>query len=156
MSIARFFATLGPVGYAPFAPATAASALVAFVGWFIPPPALPVTLLVLAVGTAMAVWVSDVAEKSLGHDAKPIVADEVIGQSLALLFVPHTPIAFAAAFVLFRIFDVWKPLGARAIQRLPGGLGVVADDIVAGLIACGVFHLASRIFAAFGLTALTA
>ena len=43
--------------------------------------------------------------------------------------------------MLFRVFDVWKPLGAREIQRLPGGWGVVADDVIAGLTACGAFHL---------------
>jgi phosphatidylglycerophosphatase A len=138
----RFLATLGPVGYAPLAPATAASAVVALVGWFIPPPGLPVALLILVLGTGVAVAVSGAAEKTLGHDAKPIVADEVVGQSIALLFAPHQVAAFAAAFVLFRVFDVWKPLGAREVQRLPGGWGVVADDVVAGLTACGVLQLA--------------
>lgn len=137
----RALATFGPVGYAPVAPATAGSALVALIGWFLPVPSLAMTLALITLGTALAVWIAGEAEKDLGHDAKPIVVDEAVGQSLALLFVPHTPAAFAAAFVLFRVFDVWKPLGAREIQRLPGGLGVVADDVVAGLIACGAFHL---------------
>jgi len=51
-------------------------------------------------------------------------------------------VAFFVSFLLFRIFDVWKPLGAREAQALPGGLGVVTDDVIAGLTACGVFHLA--------------
>jgi phosphatidylglycerophosphatase A len=141
-ALARPLATLGPVGYAPIAPATAGSAVVVAIGWFIPPPALPVALALLAAGTLLAVWVCGEAEKSLGHDAGPIVADEVIGQSLALLLAPHTWWAFAAAFLLFRLFDIWKPLGAQQAQRLPGGLGVVADDVIAGLTACGAFHLA--------------
>ncbi|MBI1799599.1 MAG: phosphatidylglycerophosphatase A [Candidatus Eisenbacteria bacterium] len=140
-SFARFLATLGPTGSAPIAPATAGSALVAACGWFIPPPALPVTIALLVVATAIAVWAAGEAEKQLGRDASPIVIDEAIGQSLALLFVPHTIPAFALSFVLFRIFDIWKPLGAREIQALPGGLGVVADDVIAGFTACGVFHL---------------
>ncbi|MEO5618404.1 MAG: phosphatidylglycerophosphatase A, partial [Candidatus Eisenbacteria bacterium] len=45
------------------------------------------------------------------------------------------------SFLLFRIFDVWKPLGAREIQRLRGGYGIVADDFIAGLTSCAVFHL---------------
>jgi phosphatidylglycerophosphatase A len=139
--LVRVLATLGPVGYAPFAPATAASAVVAFVGWFLPTPGLSETLALFAVGTIAAMWISGEAEKELGHDAKPIVVDEAVGQSLALLFVPHTVIAFAASFVLFRVFDVWKPLGAHQAQRLEGGLGVVADDVIAGLTACAVFHL---------------
>ncbi|MEK7330184.1 MAG: phosphatidylglycerophosphatase A [Candidatus Eisenbacteria bacterium] len=139
-SLLRFLATFGPVGSAPVAPATAGSAVAALIGWFLPVPPLALALVLIAVGTALAVWIAGEAEKDLGHDARPIVVDEAVGQSLALLFVPHTVPAFAAAFVLFRIFDVWKPLGAREIQRLPGGLGVVADDVIAGLTACGAFH----------------
>jgi phosphatidylglycerophosphatase A len=136
----RALATLGPAGYAPVAPATAGSAVVTLIAWFLPVPPLPMALALIAVGTALAVWIAGEAEKELGHDAKPIVVDEAIGQSLALLLVPHTLVAFVAAFFLFRVFDVWKPLGAREIQRLPGGLGVVADDVIAGLTACGAFH----------------
>lgn len=137
----RALATLGPAGYTPIAPATAGSAVVAAIGWFIPPPALPVALGLIVAGAALAVWLAGEAEKELGHDAKPIVVDEAVGQSLALLFVPHHWVAFAAAFFLFRVFDVWKPLGAREAQALPGGLGIVADDVIAGLTSCGVFHL---------------
>jgi len=137
----RFFATLGPAGYAPIAPATAGSAVVAAIGWFLPVPPIGVTLALIAVGTVIAVWLAGEAEKELGHDAKPIVCDEAVGQSLALLYVPHSLAAFAASFVLFRIFDVWKPLGAREAQALPGGQGIVADDVIAGLTACVVFHL---------------
>jgi phosphatidylglycerophosphatase A len=152
-ALARFIATLGPVGSTPIAPATAGSAVVALAGYFIPVPALWVALLLILACTALAVWSAGEAELSLGHDAKPIVIDEVVGQSLALLFVPHHPLAFLAAFVLFRGFDVWKPLGAREIQRLPGGWGVVADDVVAGLTACGVFHLGSWALQHFGVFA---
>jgi phosphatidylglycerophosphatase A len=51
------------------------------------------------------------------------------------------PLAFFAAFVLFRVFDIWKPLGAHQAQKLPGGWGVVADDVIAGVVACAAFHL---------------
>ena len=152
-ALARFIATLGPVGSAPIAPATAGSAVVVLAGYFVPVPALWVALLLILACAALAVWSAGEAEKTLGHDAKPIVIDEVVGQSLALLFVPHRPLAFLAAFVLFRGFDVWKPLGAREIQRLPGGWGVVADDVVAGLTACGVFHLGSWALQRFGVFA---
>jgi phosphatidylglycerophosphatase A len=139
--LVRFAATLGPVGYAPIAPATVGSLVTAMIGWFLPVPALPVVVAAIVLGTALAVWVCGEAEKDLGHDAHPIVADEVIGQGLALLGAPHSLIAFGAAFVLFRVFDVWKPLGAHQAQRLPGGLGVVADDVIAGLTSCVTLHL---------------
>lgn len=152
-ALARFIATLGPVGSTPIAPATAGSAVVALAGYFIPAPALWVALLLILACSALAVWSAGAAELSLGHDAKPIVIDEVVGQCLALLFVPHHWLAFFAAFVLFRIFDVLKPLGAREIQRLPGGWGVVADDVIAGLTACGAFHLGFWALQRFGVLA---
>ena len=140
-ALLRALATLGPVGSAPIAPATAGSAVTALIGWFLPIPPLPVALAAIALGALAAIWLCGEAEKSLGHDAHPIVADEVIGQSLALLLVPREIWAYVAAFLLFRLFDIWKPLGAREAQRLPGGVGVVVDDVIAGLTACAVFHL---------------
>ena len=139
--LVRFFATLGPAGFSPFAPATVGSAVVAAIGWFLPVPPIGVTIGLIVVGTAIAVWLAGEAEKELGHDAGPIVCDEAVGQTLALLFVPHNLAAFAFSFFLFRVFDVWKPFGAREIQRLPGGFGIVADDVIAGITSCVVFHL---------------
>jgi len=140
-ALARPIATLGPIGSLPLAPATWGSAVVVLAGWFIPVPPLPAALALLALVAVVAVWSAGEAEKTLGHDAKPIVVDELVGQWIALLFVPKQPLAFITAFALFRLFDIWKPLGARAIQRLPGGYGVVADDVIAGATACAAFHL---------------
>ncbi len=136
----KHLATLGPVGWSPLAPASGASAVVTAVGYFLPVPPLWAALLFFLPGTALAIWAAGEAEKELGHDAKPIVADEVVGMSLSLIGVPHHWLAFGAAFFLFRVMDVWKPLGARAAQDLPGGYGVVADDVLAGLYACLAFH----------------
>lgn len=156
MSVGRAIATLGPVGYTPFAPATAASALVTLAGWFVPAPGAIVALALLALATGLAVGVAGEAEKTLGHDAPPIVIDEVIGQSVALFFTPRDPFAFLAAFVLFRIFDVWKPLGVNRLQSLPGGWGVVADDVAAGLLACGALQLGLRALGAAGIARASA
>lgn len=147
-----WIATLGPVGKFPVAPATGASAVAALAGYFIPAPPLAVALAGFALLALAGVWICGEAEKSLGHDAHPIVFDEVVGQSLALILVPRHPLAFFAAFVLFRVFDVWKPLGAHQAQSLPGGIGVVADDVIAGLTACGAFHLLRWGAARAGLT----
>jgi phosphatidylglycerophosphatase A len=149
--LAVFIATLGPVGSVPIAPATAGSAVVAIVGYFLPSPPLPWLGLLLLVGTALAIWTAGEAEKVLGHDAKPIVIDEAVGQSLALILVPRAPAEFAVSFVLFRIFDVWKPLGAREAQKLPGGWGVVADDVIAGVTACLALHAIEWIGRRLGL-----
>ncbi|MFM8558925.1 MAG: phosphatidylglycerophosphatase A, partial [bacterium] len=146
---ATWLAMLGFAGFAPLAPATVGSALTAFVGWWLPVPSLPVFAVLFMLGTAVAVWAAGEAERELGHDAGPIVIDEAVGQTLALVLVPHTVGAFVSAFVLFRIFDVWKPFGAREAQHLPGGLGVVADDAIAGLTTClaghGLLLLQSRL-----------
>lgn len=128
-----WLAMLGPAGLSPIAPATAGSALIAGIGWFLPVPAVPVFCALLVLGTVIAVWAAGEAEKDLGHDAGPIVIDEAIGQTLALLLAPHRPLVFVAAFFLFRLFDIWKPLGANEAQRLPGGFGIVADDAIAGI-----------------------
>lgn len=122
-------------------PATAASAVVAIVAYFLPVPPLAVALALLVAGALVAVWMCGVAERELGHDAHPIVADEVVGMTVSLLGAPHSAVAFALAFVLFRLFDVGKPLGIRGTQRLPGGWGIVADDVLAGLYSCAGFHL---------------
>jgi phosphatidylglycerophosphatase A len=135
-----WLASLGPAGWSPIAPATVGSAVVVAIGWFTPVPSLPVALAILAAGTLVAVWIATEAEKDLGHDAGPIVIDEVIGQSIALFFAPHRPLVFIAAFFLFRLFDIWKPLGAREAQVLPGGWGIVADDVIAGLTTLGVLQ----------------
>ena len=129
---ATWLATLGPVGYSPVAPATAASAVVTAVAWFLPTMPLAGAIALLAVSALIAVWAAGEAEQELGHDAGPIVIDELVGQWIALLFAPHRIGVFVAAFFLFRLFDIWKPLGAHEAQALPGGWGVVADDAIAG------------------------
>ena len=138
--LGKWIAMLGPVGLLPGPRATYGSAVVAAVAWFLPVPSLPVFATLLVVGTLIAVWASGEAEHSLGHDANPICVDEAVGQTIALFLVPHSMLAFFAAFALFRVFDIWKPLGARQIQKLPGGWGVVADDVIAGIVSCVAFH----------------
>lgn len=135
-----WLASLGPAGWSKVAPATAGSALVTLIAWFLPVPSLPMFFALLVLGTLVAVWAAGEAEKDLGHDAGPIVIDEAIGMTLALLFAPHRLTVFVAAFFLFRFFDIWKPLGAREAQALPGGWGVVADDIIAGVTSMLALH----------------
>jgi phosphatidylglycerophosphatase A len=122
--------------------ASAATAVVlwlAALSW----PWLVVALVpVLLLGT----WAADVAERALEvKDPGAIVVDEVAGMTLAVLLVPPTAAALVAGFVLFRIFDVAKPFPANVAQRLPGGLGVMLDDLVAGLYALLLLLLARRL-----------
>jgi len=77
---------------------------------------------------------ADRVERAAGRkDPGVIVIDEVAGMTLSVLWLPLTPAVLAAAFVLFRVFDVIKPFPADRSQALPGGLGVLMDDLIAGL-----------------------
>jgi len=82
------------------------------------------------------------AEEVYGKGGKQIIIDEVAGQTVALLFAPLSWPTAVAAFFLFRLFDILKPWPASAAERLPGGAGVMADDLVAGLMAGIVLRLA--------------
>jgi phosphatidylglycerophosphatase A len=153
-TVAKWVALLGPVGLSPVAPATIGSAVVTMVGWYLPVVPMAAWFGLFLVGTLIAVWAAGEAERQLGHDAKPIRIDEAVGQSIGLLFVPHAVPAFVVAFVLFRLSDVLKPLGARRAEALPGGWGIVADDAVAGTVSCLTFHALRHGFAWAGLRPL--
>ena len=120
-------------GFFPIAPATFASALVTLAVWFLVPVNPLMEGAVALALVPISVWSAHQAEKRLGHDAHPIVIDEVLGQWLALLAMPRTAIWMGAGFLLFRFFDIVKPLGVYRLQSLPGGWGIVADDTLAGI-----------------------
>lgn len=97
-------------------------------------PALFGTVLSLAI--AASCWICGRAEEVLGvHDDPRIVLDEVVGYWTAIAFLPRTGRILAAAFVLFRILDSVKLPPYRWLERLPGGVGVVADDVGAAVVA---------------------
>ncbi|WP_375417179.1 phosphatidylglycerophosphatase A [uncultured Hymenobacter sp.] len=106
-------------------------------------PALLLTAGLLVAGTVAA----QLVESAWGKDHQRVVIDEVAGMWLTMLGVPLTGASLLAGLVLFRFFDIRKPLGIRALERLPGGVGVMLDDVLAGLYAnvllqAGVkFHL---------------
>ncbi|MEW6027731.1 MAG: phosphatidylglycerophosphatase A [Planctomycetota bacterium] len=68
-------------------------------------------------------------------DPHPFVLDEMAGFFCAIIFLPATGFYIAGAFILFRVFDVWKPFPIRKLQDLPAGIGIVADDLLAGFYA---------------------
>ena len=112
-----------------------ASAATAVVLWLLA-LSWPSLVLALVAVSVLGTWAADVAERALEvKDPGAIVVDEVAGMTLSVLLVPLTPAALVAGFVLFRIFDVAKPFPANVAQRLPGGVGVMLDDLVAGLYA---------------------
>jgi phosphatidylglycerophosphatase A len=137
-------ATLGPVGSWPVGPGTLASALAALLWWALPWPWLAWLGFVAAV-TAVGVPVTGRAERALGHDDGRIVIDEVAGMAVALLAAPRTWAGVAAAFALFRVLDIAKPPPLHGLERVPGGWGVMLDDLaygaVAALLVAGGFAL---------------
>ena len=80
-------------------------------------------------------------EAEWGHDPSKIVVDEMVGVWIAMLGVPFSLINLALAFVLFRVFDIWKPLGIRQMERLHGGWGIMMDDVLAGVYSALVMHV---------------
>ena len=82
-----------------------------------------------------------VARGSGSKDPQSVVIDEVAGQLVALIAVPLAWKTFLAGFILFRVFDIWKPFPIRRLERLPEGTGIVVDDLGAGLYALAVMHL---------------
>ena len=92
------------------------------------------TALLILLSIPAAVWLSGRAEVAFGQvDPKPVVVDEIVGQWVALALLPRTAWYVVGAFLLFRLFDIWKPFSA--LEELPGGLGVVVDDLAAGVAA---------------------
>ncbi|TXI82387.1 MAG: phosphatidylglycerophosphatase A [Flavobacteriales bacterium] len=84
---------------------------------------------------ALGTWAAGRMERGWGKDSRQVVVDEFAGMALALFALPAGWPAVLAAFVLFRVFDIAKPLGIARLERLPGGWGVMADDLLAGLYA---------------------
>lgn len=135
--ISVFIATGGGAGYSPWAPGTAGS-LVGILPALLLPQVGPWGGLGLIIAvTLVGVWVSAPAERHFARkDASPIVIDEIAGQMITLWLVPLSAGYVAAGFILFRIFDIIKPFPARHLQdRLPGGWGVMMDDVAAGIYA---------------------
>ena len=80
-------------------------------------------------------------EKDWGNDSPKFTIDEIAGMSISLLFVPLTWQSVLIAFILFRFFDILKPFGIRSLEKLKGGLGVMMDDVLAGIYACVFLHV---------------
>jgi phosphatidylglycerophosphatase A len=135
--LAVAFATFGYVGFAPVAPGTVGAAA-----------AIPVFLLLRLAGSAWlevavcaaivaaGAWSARLTEQALGvEDPGPVVIDEVVGMLISLLWLPGSWPVILAAFVAFRIFDIVKPWPAGRLEHVPGGWGVMADDVMAGIYA---------------------
>lgn len=127
------FASFFYTGYFPFAPATFASLVWLAIYLFVPGGGWLVHPIVVVCTVPVAIYFAHKAEKYWGTDASRIVIDEFVGMQVTFLAMAPSLLMGGIGFVLFRIFDILKPFPAGRAQRLPGGLGVVTDDIAAGV-----------------------
>lgn len=96
-----------------------------------------ITVVLVGAGT----YSSSVVEAIWGKDSSKVVIDELAGMAISLCFVPHHLWNALAALLLFRFFDILKPLGIRHLEKWPGGWGVMADDVLAGIYTCMIMAL---------------
>lgn len=141
-----FAATGAGSGYAPLAPGTVGSVVglgLYFLLVGLPVPAYLAATAALALG---GIWIADRAEAIFERkDDGRITIDEVVGMLVALALLPPRVETVVLAFLVFRLFDIVKPPPARGLQKLSGGVGVMVDDLVAGLYANLVVQLVWRI-----------
>jgi phosphatidylglycerophosphatase A len=122
-------------GYAPVASGTVGSFVTVVAIWLLPLTPLRI-LVALVVVTLVGIWAGSRVERVLGKkDPGVIVIDEVAGMLLSVILLPRTIPVLITAFLLFRLFDIWKPFPARESQALTGGVGVMVDDLIAGVYA---------------------
>jgi phosphatidylglycerophosphatase A len=143
-----FLATGGLIGYSPIAPGTFGSMA-----------ALPLCLLISLMPVSAAVpfvaalllfsaWIADAAQKIIGRSDPPeVVVDEICGMAATMLALPFSPVFVAGGFALFRVFDILKPFPIRWVDKhVPGGLGILLDDLLAGIFANAILRGAMVLF----------
>lgn len=122
------------------------AALLTALIWYGLQPVFGMQLLLLAVISILGVFAGNKVESDWGKDSSKVVIDEVAGMMLALVLIPQHWQTVLMALVLFRFFDIAKPLGVRKMERFAGGWGVMADDWLAGLYANITLQLVLQFF----------
>jgi phosphatidylglycerophosphatase A len=134
--LAVFVATFGYAGLFPFAPGSVGSlaGLLLYAAIVRSGGGAAAELLTIAVLFAGGVWAGTIAEHHFGgDDPGPVIIDEVVGMLITLVLVPVSVTGAIAGFVVFRVFDIFKPFPASRLERLYGGWGVMSDDAMAGI-----------------------
>ncbi len=140
--IYKITATALGAGYSPFAPGTAGAIVGCIALWLLEKyniisttntPLIFIGLILIT--TVMGIIATDKLEEEWGKDPSKVVLDEVIGMWITMMFVPLSFLNVLIGFILFRFFDIAKPLGIRKLESLKGGVGVMADDMLAGIYA---------------------
>lgn len=144
--------TLFGIGRLPLAPGTWGSLftlpLVFLIGWSAGTYAIAALFIFSCV---LSLWCAPAAEEKFGKDPSQFILDELAGQSVVFLVTDFSapPLQIIAVllsgFILFRVFDIMKPLGINALQKLPGKFGILADDILAGIYALVLLELGTTL-----------
>jgi len=133
MNMWQFAATFFYLGKLPFAPGSWGS-LGALILWLFLPLTYSLQLIIISLLFIVGVISSKkIAMEMDDHDPSEVVIDEATGMGIALFMLPHSIAIYAMAFILFRIIDVFKPSFIYRIQNLPGGWGIMLDDVLAGI-----------------------
>lgn len=145
--VKHLIGTLLGIGQLPAAPGTWASffflPVIYFTIWFAGQAGL---ILLVTVTSALSIWSAPECVRRYGEDPGKFVMDEAAGQSVTFLMIGFTGLAetdsmiLLAGFLLFRLFDILKPLGIHRLQDLSGSFGILADDLLAGVYSCIVLH----------------
>jgi phosphatidylglycerophosphatase A len=133
-------------GYIPFASGTWGS-LAALIIYLIPGFEKPVIIIpAIVLFTILGIFIGNKFDVVYGKDPAECTVDEMVGMWISLLFLPKTILVVTAAFLCWRAFDIFKPAPARELESLKGGVGIMMDDIVAGIYSLLLLHLILFIF----------
>ena len=130
----QFVATFFYLGKLPYAPGSWGS-LGALILWiFLPSSYLLQMIMIIILFSIGVISSKKMAAAMNDHDPSEVVIDEAVGMWITLYMLPHSIAIYSMAFILFRIFDIFKPSFIYHIQHLPGGWGIMMDDVLAGII----------------------
>ena len=141
-----FIATGCYSGYLPKAPGTWGSLVGLLLFFLLHTLNLQIYLAVVAAIFVIGTFAAGEAEKIMDRkDPGLVVIDEIVGMLITMIAIPATPLAMALGFILFRIFDIWKPFPVNFFdQRFHGGLGIMLDDIMAGIYSLVILQVLVR------------
>jgi phosphatidylglycerophosphatase A len=133
-------------GFIPLTSGTFGSLAALFIYW-IPGFENPLVIIpAIILFTFYGIYIGNKFDEVYGKDPSEFTLDEIIGQWIALLFLPKAILVSVIAFISWRLFDIVKPFPARRLEALPGGLGILADDIVASVYSLIFVHIILLVF----------
>jgi phosphatidylglycerophosphatase A len=147
LSLAKIIATVGGIGYIKKGSGTVAALMMCVVWYFSFRNYSPNNWLlagIIIIIFVVGIWSSTAVEKIWGKDSSKVVIDEIGGMCVSLFLLPVCVPYIIIGFVLFRCFDIAKPLFIRKSEALPGGWGVMADDLLAGIFANLILQVVVR------------